>query len=112
MYEIKEKLDTNTYAVCLQDNERKKFIVHKSRIRPVQTYIKEVSQMVPNDTQKPVNDLLLADKNNQLKSQRKGEEDENSKAKDHPTASVKLDGNKRPRRQAAENAKFKMKNMK
>ena len=33
VYKIKEKLDNNTFSVALEGNERKKFIVHRLRIR-------------------------------------------------------------------------------
>ena len=50
MYRIKEKLDKNTYIVSLIGNERKKYIVHRLRIRSLQEHQNSGSEPGGNET--------------------------------------------------------------
>ena len=108
MYKIKEQLDKNTYAVCLQDNERKKFIVHKSRIRPIRTHLTELNKSVPKDLERAEDPIPNVVKTEESTSVSKTDKPVSQVVKSNKVIS---EGQLRPRRQAAVKAKQLMKTM-
>ena len=113
IYKIKEQLDRNTYAVCLQDNERKKFIVHKSRLRPVRTHFAESNNTAKQNLERAEKDseeLETNEKVDDISKETKSHEISESQAKVETDRNVPEETS-RPRRKAAATARNKMKHM-
>ena len=81
MYIIKEKLDKNTFAVCLQDNERKKFIVHKNRLRPLKTHLEKMKNFATRDLERAAEDPSTIEQENAEDITKVSDKDNQSKLK-------------------------------
>ena len=116
LYIIKEQLDKNTYAVCLQGNERKKFIVHKSRLRPVRTHLAEQNVSAPENLERAKEDSIPEIESNEHIEEKIPQVREQENNKVHvPEATLPTvvpERSSRPKRQAADKARLKMKKMK
>ena len=113
MYIIKEQLNKNTFAVCLQDNERKNFIVHKNILRPIKTHLAEMKDFATRDLERAVEDPLTKVQENTEEISKVSDKDDQLKIKvEENTKKSVPEQSSRPRRQAALNARNKMKTMK
>lgn len=106
VYKVKEQIDKNTFIVSLEGNERKKYIVHRSRIRNLQglqSTVNETDNFGAQQTTDVKNQSFKRLEQNQSKPLEKSIIPSNHEPSDQKARKV--------RRSAAKAALARMKNM-
>ena len=104
IYTIKETLDKNTYVVCLEGHERKKYIVHGHRLRKIRDHFSEQKLTKTNDPPEAKEEVEV--------EKMMANQTENNKSKDSPEITGnKIHNCKRPKRKAAQKARHRMAKM-
>ena len=120
IYRVKEILDKNTYIVSLEGNERKKFVVHRHRMRSVGDLKKQQEEIKEDIGENESEAETIEEKNKEEPTKMKNDEKLASEPTTKPQLilkeSVKTPENnecvaRRPKRNAAIRARDKMINM-